>query len=45
MRWPFFYLCLFITAALFFTFLIFMALRRKGRDSGYVRASSQESQA
>jgi uncharacterized membrane protein len=41
MRWPFFYLCLFVTTALFCAFMIFMTLRRKAHgDSGYVRASA-----
>jgi hypothetical protein len=45
MRWPFFYLALFITAAVFCSFILFMALRKKSQQdsSGYVRASKSES--
>ena len=44
-RWTIFYITLFFTAAFFFSFILFMALRRKQRvnEDGYVRVSANAS--
>lgn len=44
-RWTIFYIALFFTAAFFFSFILFMALRRKQRvnEDGYVRVSANAS--
>lgn len=45
LRWPIFFLALFVTAALMASFTLFMYLRRKGYDesNGYIRTSKEGS--
>lgn len=45
LRWPFFFLALFVTAAIMASFTLFMYLRRKGNEesSGYIRTSKEGS--
>ena len=43
-RYPIFYLIMFVTFALFISFVIFMALRRPKGESGYMRGASAVSQ-
>lgn len=40
-RWPLFYLLMFLTLAVFLSVVVLIGLRKKSSNGGYIRASSQ----